>query len=137
MPSRDILSVFLSLSDAFCQQILDLAVDRAEIIFRPGGDGIIQLWGQPQGHLLFAISHIIFQDICIQNLAQKYGMSRRLHLIHNFTHDVSAGGLVTTLLEMCFANTRGGINFYTDGFKMYGEDNLMLSQKHPYRQHQE
>ncbi len=40
-------------------------------------------------------------------------------------HDVSAGGLVTTLLEMCFANTRGGINFYTDGFKMYGEDNLV------------
>ena len=34
-------------------------------------------------------------------------------------HDISAGGLVTTLLEMCFANTRGGmkinlVNFETD-----------------------
>ncbi len=40
-------------------------------------------------------------------------------------HDVSAGGLVTTLLEMCFANTTGGINFYTDGFAMYGESDLV------------
>ena len=40
-------------------------------------------------------------------------------------HDVSAGGLVTTLLEMCFANTTGGINFYTDGFAMYGENDLV------------
>ena len=34
-------------------------------------------------------------------------------------HDISAGGLVTTLLEMCFANTKGGMkvnlnNFQTD-----------------------
>ena len=34
-------------------------------------------------------------------------------------HDISAGGLVTTLLEMCFANTHGGmkinlVNFQTD-----------------------
>ncbi len=40
-------------------------------------------------------------------------------------HDVSAGGLVTTLLEMCFANVDGGINFYTDGFKMcLGQEDL-------------
>ncbi len=31
-------------------------------------------------------------------------------------HDVSAGGLVTTLLEMTFANTSGGIEFNTDNF---------------------
>jgi len=31
-------------------------------------------------------------------------------------HDVSAGGLVTTLLEMTFANTSGGIDFNADGF---------------------
>jgi len=24
-------------------------------------------------------------------------------------HDISAGGMLTTLLEMCFANTEGGI----------------------------
>lgn len=40
-------------------------------------------------------------------------------------HDVSAGGLVTTLLEMLFANTRGGLKFYTDGFRAYGEDDLI------------
>ena len=32
-------------------------------------------------------------------------------------HDISAGGLVTTLLEMCFANTEGGMEINVDGFK--------------------
>ena len=40
-------------------------------------------------------------------------------------HDVSAGGLVVTLLEMMFANTDGGLKMYTDGFRAYGENDLM------------
>lgn len=32
-------------------------------------------------------------------------------------HDVSAGGLITALLEMCFANTEGGLNINLDEFK--------------------
>ncbi|MBO4907422.1 MAG: phosphoribosylformylglycinamidine synthase [Bacteroidaceae bacterium] len=32
-------------------------------------------------------------------------------------HDISAGGLITTLLEMCFANVRGGLRVRLDGFK--------------------
>lgn len=39
-------------------------------------------------------------------------------------HDVSAGGLAVTLLEMLFANTAGGLKFYTDGFRVYGEKDL-------------
>lgn len=31
-------------------------------------------------------------------------------------HDVSAGGLVTCLLEMCFSNTKGGLNVSLDAF---------------------
>lgn len=31
-------------------------------------------------------------------------------------HDISAGGLITTLLEMTFSNIRGGLNITTDGF---------------------
>ncbi len=40
-------------------------------------------------------------------------------------HDVSAGGLVTTLLEMSFANTSGGIEFDTAGFTAQGEKDLV------------
>lgn len=40
-------------------------------------------------------------------------------------HDVSAGGLITTLLEMCFANTNGGLNMFTEGFKAAGENDLV------------
>ena len=31
-------------------------------------------------------------------------------------HDVSSGGLITTLLEMNFANTKGGLHINMDGF---------------------
>ena len=31
-------------------------------------------------------------------------------------HDISAGGLLTCLLEMCFANTKGGLDICLDGF---------------------
>ncbi len=40
-------------------------------------------------------------------------------------HDVSAGGLVTTLLEMTFANTTGGIEMTTDRFTADGETDLI------------
>ena len=32
-------------------------------------------------------------------------------------HDISAGGLITCLLEMCFANTEGGMDINLDGFR--------------------
>ncbi len=41
-------------------------------------------------------------------------------------HDVSAGGTVTALLEMCFANTEGGIKFYTDGFSTVLNENDII-----------
>ena len=40
-------------------------------------------------------------------------------------HDVSAGGLVTTLLEMAFANTDGGIELDTTEFETFGETDLV------------
>ncbi len=39
-------------------------------------------------------------------------------------HDVSAGGLVTALLEMVFANTAGGLEISTEGFAKLGETDL-------------
>ncbi len=40
-------------------------------------------------------------------------------------HDVSAGGLVTTLLEMVFPNTDGGLDISTEGFVAAGETDLV------------
>ncbi len=37
-------------------------------------------------------------------------------------HDISAGGLITTLLEMCFANTEGGMSISLDAYK---EDDII------------
>lgn len=40
-------------------------------------------------------------------------------------HDVSAGGLITALLEMTFGNVAGGINFSTEDFVNAGESDLI------------
>lgn len=40
-------------------------------------------------------------------------------------HDVSAGGLVTTLLEMTFGNVNSGIELSTDAFVEKGEEDLV------------
>ena len=32
-------------------------------------------------------------------------------------HDISAGGLITTLLEMCFSNVEGGMEINLDKMK--------------------
>ncbi len=40
-------------------------------------------------------------------------------------HDVSAGGLVTTLLEMTFGNVNGGLEFNTGGFAQWGENDII------------
>lgn len=40
-------------------------------------------------------------------------------------HDVSAGGLVTTILEMTFGNVNGGIELSTDAFLEKGEEDLV------------
>jgi len=37
-------------------------------------------------------------------------------------HDISAGGLITTLLEMCFANTRGGLHINLHDIDPEGKD---------------
>lgn len=51
--------------------------------------------------------------ICTFNVINTLSAQQKILAIH----DVSAGGLITTLLEMTFANTRGGLRISTDGFE--------------------
>ncbi len=69
-----------------------------------------------------------FPDVEVDHLGKHFGAVQKLVSdgLVCAMHDVSAGGLVTTLLEMCFPNTSGGINFYTDGFKaILGQEDLV------------
>ena len=43
-------------------------------------------------------------------------------------HDVSAGGLVVCLLEMCFANTKGGLDIDLAGFKQADTTKTLFSE---------
>lgn len=55
------------------------------------------------------------------NAVQRLVRDRKLLALH----DVSAGGLITTLLEMTFANTQGGLAVSTEGFAEIGETDLV------------
>lgn len=50
---RNVFSVFLALPHALGQQVFDLAVDGAEIVLRPSGNGVIKLDGKPERDLFF------------------------------------------------------------------------------------
>lgn len=52
---RHIRSVFLPLSDAFCQKIFNLPVHRAEIILCPGCNCVIKLPGKTERNLFFGV----------------------------------------------------------------------------------
>ncbi|MDP4222076.1 MAG: phosphoribosylformylglycinamidine synthase [Bacteroidota bacterium] len=43
-------------------------------------------------------------------------------------HDISAGGMITTLLEMCFSNTSGGLSINLSGMNDEDTVRLLLSQ---------
>ncbi len=55
------------------------------------------------------------------NVIQKLVKNRSLLA----AHDVSAGGLITSLLEMTFGNVNGGIDFTTEAFVSNGETDLV------------
>lgn len=43
-------------------------------------------------------------------------------------HDISAGGLITTLLEMCFANMEGGMEISLDKFGRHDIVKILLAE---------
>ncbi len=56
---RYVFPGFSPLPDTFSQQIFDLAVDRAKIVLRPGGNGIIELGREAERDLLLlVVAHI-------------------------------------------------------------------------------
>ena len=52
---RNVLSVFLALTDALSKEIFDLTVDGAKVVLCPRGNGGIPLWRHTEGDLLLAL----------------------------------------------------------------------------------
>ena len=91
---------------------IDLSFDHLKL----GGSALAQILGKVGDDVPTVQSADYFRDTfnAIQTLVEK-------ELILS-GHDISAGGLITTLLEMCFANQDGGMVLNLDGMK---EDDLV------------
>ena len=94
---------------------IDFSADR----LRLGGSAFAQSLGTVGSDAPMVTDPAYFRNAfeAVQSLVK----NRRLLAMH----DVSAGGLVTTLLEMVFANTDGGLAITTEGFVQAGETDLV------------
>ena len=65
----NIFAVLLPLAHALGEQVFNLTVNAAEVILRPGGNGIIELRGNSQWNLLFLliICHGSVQAAAVDN----------------------------------------------------------------------
>lgn len=94
-------------------------IDFSSDELRLGGSALYQTMGKVGRHVPTVKDPEKFRTAF--ETVQKLVRGRKLLAMH----DVSAGGLIVTLLEMTFANTRGGLKVYTDGFRAYGESDLV------------
>lgn len=78
-------------------------IDMSSDFMKPGGSCLAQILNRVGEEVPVVKNAAYFRDVF--NIVQ--------HLIHTGRiisgHDISAGGMITTLLEMCFANTSGGL----------------------------
>ena len=100
-----------------------LYIDFSDGSFNLGGSSLSQLLGTPgsevpdsdkPSHFLKAfnaVQELIFNELIISG------------------HDVSAGGLVTTLLEMCFPNRKGGVQLLGGAFPVHDPVRLLFSEQ--------
>jgi len=80
-----------------------LYIDMSRDEFKPGGSSFAQILNRVGNNVPTVKDPYYFKEVfdIIQDLIMK-------DLILS-GHDISAGGMLTTLLEMCFSNTSGGI----------------------------
>jgi len=81
-----------------------LYIDMSRDSFRPGGSSFAQVLNSVGDEIPTVKDPGYFAEVfeCIQELIREDKVMAG--------HDISAGGMVTTLLEMCFSNTNGGLS---------------------------
>jgi phosphoribosylformylglycinamidine synthase len=81
-----------------------LYIDMSRDQFKPGGSSFAQILNRLGDETPAVTDPLYFKEVfnAVQELIIKDKILSG--------HDISAGGMLTTLLEMCFSNTRGGIS---------------------------
>lgn len=94
-------------------------IDFTGNVMNAGGSALYQSMGKIGSDVPSIVSPEYFSKAfhAVQRL-----VSKKLLLA---SHDVSAGGLITTLLEMCFPNIKGGLNIDTSEFVNWNNDDLV------------
>ena len=123
----DVFAVLFPLAHALGQKILDLAVDGAEIVLCPGGDGGVELGGQAQGHLLFGVVvHGSLPKSSAAQLIQAAGVDDGLGIVVAAQHheQVRDHGRLALLVELDRALFRQTLKRHFDHADRAVDDHL-------------
>lgn len=94
-----------------------LKKEKSKIIYVPFSESAFKLGGSAFAQMLNCIDDDVINDVNPQYFAKAFNVIQEL--VSNDSvlaiHDISAGGLLTTLLEMNFANMEGGLDINIDG----------------------
>lgn len=92
--------------------------DNSELLYINFSDGNFALGGSSLAQVLNTVGEDIPDTAAPEKFVAAFNTIQKLVKENKILacHDVSAGGLITTLLEMNFANTETGMNISLDGF---------------------
>ncbi len=99
-----------------------LYIDMSRDEFKPGGSSLAQILNKLGDEVPTVKDPAYFKEVfdTIQGLIIKGKILSG--------HDISAGGMLTTLLEMCFSNTRGGITVNLEALNENDTIKVLFSQ---------
>jgi phosphoribosylformylglycinamidine synthase len=99
-----------------------LYIDMSRDEFKPGGSSFAQILNKLGNEVPTVTDFAYFKEVfdTIQGLILKEKILSG--------HDISAGGMLTTLLEMCFSNTVGGLTINTTALNEKDTVKMLFSQ---------
>ena len=99
-----------------------LYIDMSRDEFKPGGSSLAQILNKMGNEVPTVKDPAYFKEVfdTVQDLIRKGKILSG--------HDISAGGMLTTLLEMCFSNISGGITVDLSALSEYDTVKILFSQ---------
>ena len=101
------------------------------IYYVPFSDGNFELGGSSFGQTMNKVGEKCPDSTSADQIATAFNLIQQLILEGNIIagHDVSSGGMLTTLLELCFSNLETGANIDLSSFSSFDDVKTLMSEQ--------